>query len=256
MTWSYSRLTTFEECPYHFFLHYLRDEYENELFYASYGSYVHKLIEECLTGSLNKEEMCAKFLIGFQENVRGPRPSGEIVESYIKKGRNYTKLFEPFPYEQVAVEKKIDFHIGERNFVGIIDYIGKCNDGLVIVDNKSRELKNRSCRKKPTANDRTLDKMLRQLYLYSAAVEQEYGELPKFLCFNCFKSQEFVVEEFNDKAYKETIQWALDTIEKAVNTSIFIPQTDYFRCRWLCGVSDRCEFYRDDMDNRRNNRYT
>lgn len=113
----------------------------------------------------------------------------------------------------MAVEKRFDFKIDDRKFTGRLDFIGRDDDGsLVIIDHKSRLMKPRSKRKKPTKTDVELDDMLKQLYIYSLAVKDEYGEFPSKLCFNCFRNDTFIVEPFNDKAYKDAIDWALDTI--------------------------------------------
>ena len=79
MTWSYSRIKCFEDCPYRFYLKYISRCKEIPQFYASYGSFMHKLIEEFYKGIITKEEMLTKFLFGFQENVIG------IVKVKIKK---------------------------------------------------------------------------------------------------------------------------------------------------------------------------
>ena len=51
---------------------------------------------------------------------------------------------------------------------GVIDLVGRSDTGgLVIVDHKSRALKPRSKRKKPTKTNQELDEYLRQLYLYA-----------------------------------------------------------------------------------------
>lgn len=52
-------------------------------------------------------------------------------------------------YSMVDVEKRVDFDIDGIRFVGYIDYLGIDDDGeFHIIDNKSRDLKPRSGRKK------------------------------------------------------------------------------------------------------------
>ena len=188
MKWSYSRLTSFEDCPYRWFLKYICKETEKPQFYSSYGTLVHKLIEQYYRGKLSKDEMLTQFLLNFSKKVQGERPSDTIVQKYITSGVDYLRNFKAFPFEMVDVEKRIDFDVHGIPFVGVIDYIGTKNGELYIIDNKSRDLKPRSKRKKPTVKDGELDEMLRQLYLYSVAVKQVYGMFPKALCFNCFKT--------------------------------------------------------------------
>ncbi len=253
MTWSASRIKSFEQCPYGWFLHYLLypDVPGKEKFYASYGSFMHRLLESYYRGELTKEEMLTRFLTGFRTEVRGRRPAASTVQKYIESGVSYLSGFQPLPWETVDVEIKLRFHIHEIPFVGIIDHLGRDETGLIITDNKSRELQPRSGRAKPTKKDAELDEMLRQLYLYAAAVEQVYGELPSKLCFNCFRNGSLIVEPFDLDAYEETQRWALDRIEEIRGTQSFEPNEDFFYCPWICEMSELCKFNLRSLAERR-----
>lgn len=252
MTWSYSRICTFVDCRYKFFLKYISKCEGIDKFFASYGSFMHKIIENYYRGIFSKETMLTAFLGGFSSQVRGIRPNDKIVGNYISSGIEYLKSFRPFPYEMVDVEKRIEFEIDGLKFVVIIDFIGKKDGKYYIIDNKSRDLKPRSKRTKPTKNDITLDKMLRQLYLYAAAVQHEYGELPEALCFNCFRTGVFIVEPFNEEAYHETLKWAKDEILKIKDSDDFYPSYEYFPCSFICDVSNECCYFDMARDDRRN----
>lgn len=89
MIWSYSRLESFNDCPYRFFLKYISKCKESEKFYATYGSFMHKLIEGYYRGYYTKDDMLTEFLVGFSENVKGARPQKSTVEKYIKCGVEY-----------------------------------------------------------------------------------------------------------------------------------------------------------------------
>ena len=243
MTWSYSRIKCFEDCPYRFYLKYISGCKEVPQFYASYGSFMHKLIEEFYRGKLTKEEMLTKFLFHFQTEVKGERPKESTVSKYIQCGVEYLRGFSPFPYTMIDVEKKVEFEIEGKKFIGFIDYLGEKDGEYYIVDNKSRELKPRSKRAKPTVKDQELDEMLKQLYLYAAAVKQEYGKFPKALCFNCFKNGVFIEEPFSEKVFSETIEWFLKTIDNIADENDFLPYLDYFSCKNICGVKDECCYY-------------
>lgn len=240
MKWSYSRLTSFEDCPYRWFLKYICKETEKPQFYSSYGTLMHKLIEQYYRGKLSKDEMLTQFLLNFSKEVQGERPSDTIVQKYITSGVDYLRNFKAFPFEMVDVEKRIDFDVHGIPFVGVIDYIGTKNGELYIVDNKSRDLKPRGKRKKPTVKDGELDEMLRQLYLYSAAVKQVYGMFPKALCFNCFKTGVFIEEPFDPEVYEGVIRWTVDLINEIADTEEFYPSIEYFKCRYICGVREEC----------------
>ena len=187
--------------------------------------------------------MLTKFLFDFQTEVKGERPKASPVSKYIQCGVEYLRGFSPFPYKMVDVERKVEFEIGGKKFIGFIDYLGEKDGEYYIIDNKSRELKPRSKRTKPTVKDQELDEMLKQLYLYAAAVKQEYGKFPKALCFNCFKNGVFIEEPFSEKVFSETIEWFLKTIDNIADENDFLPYLDYFSCKNICGVKNECCYY-------------
>lgn len=240
MVWSYSRIESFNDCRYRFFLKYISKCKDADKFFASYGSFMHRLIENYYSGILSKDEMLTEFLTGFSKNVKGIRPKESTVQKYIRCGIEYLKGFQPFQYSMVDVEKRVEFEIEGLKFIGYIDYLGEENGEYYIIDNKSRDLKPRSNREKPTAKDLELDSMLRQLYIYSAAVKQEYGKFPKSLCFNCFKSGVFIEEPFKEEAYNEAIEWVKQSVANIKSAEDFYPNRDFFSCYYICGVSDDC----------------
>lgn len=240
MVWSYSNLETFNDCRYRWFLKYISKYKSADKFYASYGLFMHNLLEKFYLGEMSRDEMLRTFLVDFSKEVKGKRPKASIVKKYIECGKEYLKTFTPFRFNTISIEEKILFDIDGISFVCRIDYIGEENGEYVIVDNKSRDLKQRSNRKKPTLKDKELDDMLKQLYVYAGAVKQKYGKFPKLLCFNCFKSGVFIEEEFNEKKYEETIQWVKDTVNEIKNTEDFYPNREFFSCYYICGMSHKC----------------
>lgn len=245
MKWSYSRAHGFSQCKYAWFLKYIHKSEMQERFYTSYGKFMHKLIEWYHCGLFTASELLNIFINDFSSSVEGDRPTDGIVKKYVKAGIEYFKTLKPYPFKVIAVEDKIDFMIDGIPMTAIVDVIGEGEDGeFIIVDNKSRDLKPRSNRKSPTVNDKTLDEMLRQLYIYAAAVKHKYGKCPKLLCFNCFKSRTFIKEPFREEKYKETISWLKDQIEEIKNEEDFLPSPEYFFCKFLCDVSQDC-IYKD-----------
>jgi len=240
MTWSYSRISSFHDCPYRWYLRYICKVEETPRFFSSYGSFVHRLLEQYYKGEASKDDIYIKFLLSFSSEVQGPRPQESTVQKYISDAADYLRNLEPIPITPLETEKGLAFNIGGIPFIGYIDFLGKTEDGLVIVDHKSRDLKPRSKRKQPTAKDKELDEALRQLYLYAEAVRQEYGVFPSRLCFNCFRVDRFISEPFNEETFKETVKWAEDTIHEIEDTNEFPPNLDYFGCHYICGVSDEC----------------
>lgn len=243
MTWSYSRLKLFETCQYAWYLRYLFGVKDQPNFYASYGSFVHHLIEKYYRDEISHQDLPIEFLMGFSYAIEGRYPRQEIVDKYIEAGHRYFREFSPMPYDMISIEERVEFRVGDNKFVGRIDFVGRDKDELAIVDHKSRDLKPRSKRKKPTQKDAELDDYLRQLYLYSIGVQEKYGELPSELCFNCFKSGIFIKEKFDQTAFNDAKRWATKTIDQIRNTDDFYPTVDWYYCTNLCGVKDECCYY-------------
>ncbi len=253
MVWSFSRVEAYESCPHRWYLRYIRRCKEKDKFYSSYGSFLHKLIEKYYNGELTKAEMLTTFLRDFKKEVRGFRPKASTLKKFIDGAVAYLTNFEPFPYKMIAVEKKVEFEIEGIKFIGYIDFLGQDeSDGeFVVIDNKSRDLKPRSGREKPTVKDKELDDILRQLYIYCVAVEQKYGKLPKALCVNCFRTGTFIYEPFHMEAYEEAKKWVLEKIAEIREDEDFEANPNPFSCFWICGVNDNCEFDQSPWKGRR-----
>ncbi len=242
MVWSYSKLETFESCRYRWYLKYIKKRKDEDRFYASYGTFMHKILERFYRGDLKREEMLPEYLMNFKNEVKGTRPKECTLKSYIEKGADYLRTFEPLPYETVAVERKVDFNVDGIPFTGVIDFIGRDEEGLGIVDIKSASLKPFSGREKPTKNDLKLMRVLRQLYIYVIAVEQIYGELPTKLCINSIKSTQLLIFAVSNDQLSQTKQWVKDLVYQIENCDDFYPTQDVFGCYWICGINSYCEY--------------
>lgn len=244
MTWSYSRIKSFCDCRYRWYLRYIRKLKAKDMFFANYGSFMHKLIEMYLKGEGTSRQLSNMYLQKFREKVVGSAPNNKVFENYFKSGLQYLRELQPFPYNILAVEKKVDFDLDGIPFVGYIDLLAERDGNLYIIDNKSKMLKPRSKNRNPTKNDEELDSYLKQLYLYSIAIEQEYQEFPKALCFNCFRTPIFIQERFEKRAYANSKVWFSDKVIQITNETDFKPNIEFFKCKYLCEMNEHCEYYR------------
>lgn len=222
------------------------------MFYASYGTLMHEIICKYYCGELLKPQMLTYFLAHFKSSVVGIRPQESTVKKYIDAGVEYLKNFKPFPYNTIAVEKTVEFDIDGIPFIGVLDYIGEKDGKYCIVDNKSRELKPRSGRAKPTLKDMELDNMLKQLYIYSEAFYKLFGKYPDILAFNCFRNGVFIEEPFKIEEFITAKEWAKQEIARIENELDFAPNLNQFACKWICGFSHKC-IYEDGDERRRIN---
>lgn len=240
MTWSYSRVKCYDDCPYRWYLKYIMEVPSRPMFYSSYGSFMHSLLEQYYSGKITQQEMRTKYLLEFRRNVRGERPAPDTVTKYIEQGLSFIDRIQPLPFLVADTERKFELELDGIRTVGFIDLIGERDGELIIVDHKSREMKPRSNRKKPTQKDAELDDMLRQLYLYAGAVRELYGKFPAALCFNCFRNGNFIEEPFSEEKYGDALAWMHRNIRCIREEEQFPPVIDYFVCRWICDVKDEC----------------
>lgn len=243
MTWSYSRVKSFEDCPYRWFLKYIKELDGKDMFFASYGKFIHELIEEYITGKSSRYDVFNKYLTGFNYEVKGRAPNNKVFLNYFESGLEYLKNIKPFDFNVLAVEKKVEFEVEGFKVLGFIDILGEKNKELIVLDNKARNLTPRSNKEKPTKSDTELDEFLKQLYIYSKAVEIEYKTLPNSLQFNCYRQNLLIKEYFDKEKYREAQEWFVSKIKEIQKEEEFPPNIEYFKCRYLCEMSDHCEYY-------------
>lgn len=247
MTWSYSRIKAFTDCPYRWYLKYIRYPEENgkPMFFSDYGSFVHELIAAYYSGEKTADQVHIEYLTGFNDHVLGRAPNDKVFTNYFVSGSQYLRSIQPSENEVVAVEQKVETSVSDIPFVGYIDRIDRNKDGdLLVIDNKSRTLKPRSGKTKPTKADEELDDYLLQLYIYSSFVKDKYGMFPCQLCFNCFRNGTFIVEPFLPEKYEAALKWVSDMVAIIEEEKDFRPDMEYFKCRYLCEMNDRCDYYR------------
>ena len=247
MTWSYSRLTCYQSCPYKFYLKYIEQLEDEPLFLSEYGAFVHRLLASFYLGQVSRRELVNRYVTGFRKDIRGKPPSEKIFSSYFSHALQSLQNIQP-PEERVsAVEEYVRFRVGDYSFAGIIDLLLCDDDGNVtIVDHKSRILKPPSGRRQPTRSDLELDEYLKQLYLYSIPVIDQTGSAPIKLSFHCFRApldSKPVEVPFRPEKLEAAKKWALDTIHAIENEREWKPDYEYFKCHHICGLHKDCIYY-------------
>lgn len=242
MQWSYSRVNSFDNCPYGWYLTYIYKAPKNRQFFSDFGKLVHEILEKFYKGEIKKEDMLTEFLVRYPKDVQGIRPPEKVVQGYLKGGLEYLKSFEPLPFKCLGVEMELEFELRGHKFIGLVDFLGEKDGELYIVDHKSKKLYPRSRRKTPTKNDKEIDAMVKQLYLYAYGIKEKYGKFPKALCFNCFRTKSLIVEPFDINKYNEVIDEICKEIDRIIFIDDFYPRGDYFFCKYLCSVKDECEY--------------
>lgn len=241
--WSYSRLTAFEDCPYRFYIMYILGIKENvRQFYSGFGLLMHGLLADFYSGRLEREQLVPQFLLRYRQDVP-PAPSDAVFDSYFHQGMECLKRADLKREKELGVEKHVLFQVGSYPFQGYIDRLCEIDGALHIVDHKSHKLKPYSGKLNKTSADRELDRYLRQLYLYAIPVKKLCGRYPDYLTFNCFRSGRIVSVPFDPCQLARVEDWAVDTIEYIKRCDAWPPSLDYFKCNFICGFNDACEYF-------------
>lgn len=204
---------------------------------------MHSIMQQYLTGVLTKNELVPYYLTHFLTEITGKAPTQKIYQSYLEQGRQYLKALS-FPARKILkVEDEMHFEFAGHPFTGFLDLMSEDEDGkLYITDHKSRALKPRSNRSKPTQSDVELDKYLRQLYIYAHAVHSLYGRYPDYLEFNCFRTNTWICEPFSIERMQEVEEWARDLIDRITSESKWNAHLEFWFCKHLCDVAEECEY--------------
>ena len=249
--YSFSRLSTFHQCKYEYWLNYLAPE-EHRLpnednAFNLYGSFCHGLLERWANGELASFEMLPIYEDEFDVQVSEDFPPNNFADlrsTYYNDGWQFFHDFEGFPdkYEIVSAEQEFTVEFERFKLRGFIDLIlrDKETGNFVILDWKSKAKFKSKAEQKEYA---------RQTYLYAKYINDSYGVWPEKLVFFHFRKQIMTEIPFKMADYLEAIHWAektVDEIEKTENWEVPYTETDAkgasFFCNCLCGFRRNCQY--------------
>lgn len=245
--YSYSQLSSFDECSYGFYLQRIEGlEEEASNAFAERGSLIHDLLDQWAKKKLTKADMLTEYERRYSDEVVTAWPAfpkGYAQKAY-ENGVQFLENFDEFEgYEVLSAEEKFKIDLplydgSTRPFIGIIDMMlrDKKTGDLIICDHKSKSM---------TSFKKTEDEMYRQQYLYATYVNEQYGQFPDILQFHLFNEGGIKPQRlFGLEEYRETIKWASEQIQKIEDYSVIDwlqckEKPDYF-CWNLCSCRRQC----------------
>ena len=250
MVWSHSRINSFDNCPYEFYLHYLLDNDSiyppDNNYYAEVGSFVHLILEKIFKKEIGIDEACQFFVDEYDNYI-----TYEVKPSIMDK--TFDKVITFFSesdftwiddYEILGVEQKIEFKIGSIDLLLRDKQDGK----MVIVDHKSMSNPFGKKGKIKKNSEHNFLTYIKQAYLYAYGVYQLYNEYPKEFMWYLFKDEgKRPTIKFELSNCENTIQNILSSIHKIEQERDFEPNLNYFYCNNLCNYRNCCE-YKYDKD--------
>jgi len=245
MTWSFSRISSFHQCAYEWYLKYIADSEKENNYYGALGGFGHKVLEKFFKGELDIFDAAPYWEEHYVEEVPYDAPPNKYVDL---KEKDYNLIDEYFQnldfdfdrYEILGVEEEVHFKVGDYNCIGYIDLRvrDKQTDEMIIIDHKSssfKYLKNGGVAK---GNQEQFEKYKKQLYLYSIPVKEKYGVYPNKLKWNMFKDHKWIEIDFKEEELEETKKWAIAQIHQIEEELLWLPNdsNDWY-CRYLCSAN-------------------
>lgn len=245
--YSYSQLSSFDECPYGFYLQRIEKVPEQASNgFAERGTLIHDLLDQWAKGILTKDKMVSEYERRYADEIvtAFPRMMKDYAQKAYYQGIEFLEDFDEFKgYKVVSAEEKftVDLPLTDgsvRPFTGIVDLIlrEEWTDKLVICDHKS---------KSEQAFKKAEKEMYRQQLLYAQYVNEQYGEWPVELMFHLFNAGGIKPKKsFELYEFRESLSWATDCIKKIEDYTVLdwlsCKEDSDFYCNELCSVRKYC----------------
>ena len=251
MQWSYSRLTTFEQCKYEFYLNYILHDkklYPPESnYYADVGLFVHKILAKILKGELDIDKAAQYYVDNFDIQVTHKVKQTTMDKTFELCADYFATVDFDWlkDYDILGVEKEVKFQIEDYNFIGYIDLLlrDKRDGKIVVIDHKSGKYPFKLDGTVKSNAKQDFDSYKKQIYLYCRAVKEEFGEFPKEMSWNFFKDNaQTATIPFSKKEYNAAMKWLINSIHEIEDETDYDATLDYFYCNNLCNFRYNCEY--------------
>ena len=241
--YSYSQLTSFEECPYSFYLQRMERLPQKSNGFAEQGTLIHDLIDKWAKKELTKEDLVPEYKRRYPEEVVTQFPRMLAAKGFVEKtydaGLRYFENFDEFSgLEIIGTESKFKTLICGRPFVGIVDMIARDIETgeLIVLDHKSKSL---------NSFNKSEEEMYRQQTLYAKYVYETYNVWPDRMMFNLFKENGMRMSRpFHKYLFDEAEVWAGEIMDRIESYELLDwltqkSEADFF-CQNLCNMRDHC----------------
>jgi DNA helicase-2/ATP-dependent DNA helicase PcrA len=257
---SYSQLAAFEKCPLQYKFGFILKVPVRGKAVFSFGKTMHNTLYEFLKMTNEDKKPAQENLFGekiAKKNIKKERldfaeltklyeknwidewyENKKQKDDYYKKGKDilkdFYKNFEKDPpkilkvNDQLALEMPFNLKIGEHTLYGVIDRIDEDKDGVVIVDYKTGQSK-----------DKLDFDAKEQLLIYQIAAQEVLHLKPKQLAYYYLDDGKFASFLGSEKDLATQKEKIVEEIDKIKNSE-FEP-TPGWQCQY-CDFKDICDF--------------
>lgn len=272
---SFSRIGTYKNCPFSYYLIYIKNNDRKNGVYGLLGGKLHSIMEELEHNKITNEQALELWNseIDYMEFLNELNfPTEKSKNNYIEDIRLYLKHFKPIDFKgkDVFVEEHFEIKIKDKYLLqGYIDLysVDKEKKEIEIIDYKTSS-------KSGFTKNKLVEKCY-QLILYSIALENKYPgykisktsfDMVKYAINNNTKkvkeridiskdelseySRYFIDVEYNTENKEKLLKYISDSIDKieSLNTedsTLWTPVKNKFFCENLCSVSECCEYFKE-----------
>lgn len=247
MTYSYSSINTYQQCPYAFKLSYLNNVPKVNNAFAQFGGFIHDILEKYFSGELMVWELSDYFKDNYGKKVRLTFPPNryvDLAQSYYDFGLTFFEDFDfPFEdYEIFSIEKTIKFASGKNKLTARPDLIltNRESGDKILFDYKTERVKT-------TKKDKSkqLEKVMRQMQLYVYALWVDSNIEIDEMRIWFVRDGIFHSEKVDAGNIAIAMAWVSETIDEIQSETEWSPtntKENEFFCRYLCGVRNHCKY--------------
>lgn len=169
--YSYSKISSFHQCPYDWYLAYIKKNRSADNVYGILGTEIHESYELMTQGKRTKQEAIDSFDKAFNECMENGLsfPTENSGGKYYKDIIHSFKTFENFKDKEMLQELEFNYTFCGLEFVGYID--------LVLIDHKNKTIQILDWKSSSKFSKKDLESSkVFQLILYSMVIKDALGE--------------------------------------------------------------------------------
>ena len=269
-TWSYSKLSSYHNCVYGWYLNYVKHQRGNENVYGVLGGCIHNCLERIFKGEIDIEKAKEEWITEFEmcELLDMRFPTEKSKENYYQSMIHCLDHWEKYP-DNYKYLMELHFVFEPIENIQIQGYID-----LVQIDEKNKTMRVIDYKTSSKFSKKELEgEKVFQLILYSMYLEEMYPDYTILnACFEMLKYTKnkrgtiverntvddllddfdykrcFVEVEYNDEMkekLKTFITSTIDEIEKHdpdVEEDWIPEKPNAFYCKNLCGHYNECPY--------------
>ena len=266
--YSFSKLNSFHQCEYQYYLNYILKEKGKQNVYGHLGGVIHDLCEQLSKNEITLDVAKEKWLeeVEFTEIMDMKFPTEKSRKSYVKCISEYLEQFTPLEGKEIHTEEYFTLDVEGNSLRGFIDFYS------VDHENKTIDLIDYKSSSKFSKKDLESEKVF-QLILYGMYLEEKYpGYKINHVGFDMMKYAKhkdngkvkiredidplevydydrwILYVNYDDKMKDKLRNFVSKTVEEITSRNVH-KENDWnensknkFYCNNLCSFGDKCKF--------------